>query len=151
MEKADCSWLRHLRDASVWIQRIAGHCGIEKIKSSRKCDPAWLLEQICGVFIVRLSGTNGIDHCIIADCSRKEIIDSCETYPMTLSIHSLEACIGDGSSFKGIKEIRKLVLYKSPTQKFKKIRIVQRYEMITPPVQNKHRSPNRHMELRRNI
>lgn len=78
---------------------------------------AWLLRQPTGVFILRIIGSKGsgtrtrtIDHVICADAGDRVIWDPAERYAIRFEPGSFEACVGNGFTLRGIKELRQLVM-----------------------------------------
>ena len=114
---------RNFDHASVWIQTAAPQYGLEKIENPASCTVDWILAQYCGVFLLRIIGTTA-DHCVIADCSRRLLLNSFELYAMELSSDSIKSCCGSLESFLEKKEIRKLTRYEESkrSQRRKKAR-----------------------------
>ena len=61
-----------------------------------------------GVFLVKLSGTDNVIHCITVDASAKLIYDGNERNALHLSIEGLKLCLGAGSYLIDIEEVYEL-------------------------------------------
>lgn len=68
----------------------------------------WLCKRNEGVFVVRIRGSGGVDHCIVADCRRSVFIDPAESYPVRMNRETLGMAVGKDSSWEGVIEIREL-------------------------------------------
>lgn len=76
----------------------------------------WLAEVTRGIWIVRLRARSAVDHCVVVDGRRQEIVDSEEKKPMLLSESSLRGCGGDGAADLYIAEVRELYMSTKVTQ-----------------------------------
>lgn len=69
------------------------------------------VQELCslesGIFLVRVKGSRGVDHCVCVDGGKRAIIDSFATESIKLSTEGLELCVGDQSSFQGLLEVCK--------------------------------------------
>ena len=64
--------------------------------------------------VVRIVGVSddgvGTDHCVVVDCARGEVVDSCEDVAFDLRAGVLHGCVGDGVTLKRVEEVRELVV-----------------------------------------
>lgn len=71
----------------------------------------WVAAVKEGIWIVRFLAGNTVDHCVVVDGAKREVIDSGEKKPMRLCKASIRACGGEDATDLCITEI--LDLYKS--------------------------------------
>ena len=76
----------------------------------------WIAALNKGVWIVRLRGSNSLDHCVVVDGQKQEIIDSEERRPLRLCEASLRACRGDDAEGLYIAEVREMYKSSKATQ-----------------------------------
>lgn len=109
---------RDLAAINGWMQRQSGFSqfSLQKVESDHLCsgneegDPIlnWLMNQSNGIFLVRIMGTNGVDHMISIDIEDRVILDCMEKRPMVLSEKAVKLCVGDENVFTYCREVRKL-------------------------------------------
>lgn len=71
----------------------------------------WMAGVTRGIWIVRLRAANAVDHCVVVDGRKKEIIDGEEKKPMRLCQAALRACGSDDAINLYVAEVREI--YKS--------------------------------------
>ena len=70
----------------------------------------WLLGQVEGLFVLALADDTGaVSHAVGVDCGARLLYDPSRERTLSLSISSLDRCVGEGRRFGGVAAVRKLV------------------------------------------
>ena len=69
---------------------------------------SYLLGLKSGICIVSVQGTNGIHHSFCVSAIGSQILDCIEARPLRLCAGAVRSCIGDGSAFVGVSEMRRV-------------------------------------------
>ena len=104
---------RLLHRAADFLNRYYSRFRLEKAIRARKNDyPAYDLNIVAnlrqGFFLVKLNGTNNVNHCVMVDANAGFIYDGTEAHALHLSTEALKNCLGASSSLIDIEEIYEL-------------------------------------------
>lgn len=63
-----------------------------------------------GVYLVTLSGSNGVNHFMAINATLRRIFDPAEAYALFLSAEFLTECVGESSYFYTVREARRVII-----------------------------------------
>lgn len=76
-----------------------------------------LLRLPVGVYIVTLTRSSGVNHCVAVNVGLKSLLEPPESHVLELSVGALKDCIFRNSEFYSIREIWRLVIHVGHTSK----------------------------------
>ena len=108
----------HEMPVAMTVRRIVKH-----ERQSFSSDPfKWLCSRKKGVWMVRVSQREVVDHCVVINAERGLIHDSASPYPLGLTNDALRSCGGTAANKLEISEIRELVRQPTSWKRNKKRR-----------------------------
>lgn len=92
------------------IHRVLPNFNLRKISSEefRRDKFRWLANCTSGLFLLRMRTGTEVDHCVVTDGAKSEIVDGDEKMPMRLYEAALRACGGGDARNLYIAEVREL-------------------------------------------
>ena len=96
--------------------------GYSTPRSLRDPDALIFLGRKFGIYIVIVQGTNGIHHSFCVSAIGGQILDCKEARPLRLCAGAVRSCIGDGSTFVGVSEMRRVGVPLLPVKRRNRVR-----------------------------